>query len=221
MFIKKNNVPELNINKNLVQTNNNNLNNNSNTNRSEQNNNVNNLGNNKSTFSNLIHRFHFYRKASDKVNNNVRKNLVKMKLKKFNELCNKIINEESTDIKKYPMTSKLSPEEEANSKEFYHLYEEDDRAGIVGQMFEDLLRDKLYKLAGITFKDDLERQYWELHAWKENQLKIMKYVCDHTRGDLCEKFIYGYFMSYEERENIVLDAIKKYSVDIFGKDIFK
>lgn len=144
-----------------------------------------------------------------------------MKLKKFNELCNKIINEESTDIKKYPMTSKLSPEEEANSKEFYHLYEEDDRAGIVGQMFEDLLRDKLYKLAGITFKDDLERQYWELHAWKENQLKIMKYVCDHTRGDLCEKFIYGYFMSYEERENIVLDAIKKYSVDIFGKDIFK
>ena len=143
-------------------------------------------------------------------------------MNKFNKLYNKIINEEAFDIiKKYPMTSKLSPEEEANSKEFHHLYEEDDRAGIVGAMFEDLLRTKLYKLAGITFKDDWERHYWELHAWKENQLKIMEYVCDHTQGDLCEKFIHGYFMSYDERENIVLDAIKKYSVDIFGKDIFK
>lgn len=142
-------------------------------------------------------------------------------MNKFDQLYNKIINEESIGIKKYPMTSKLSPEEEANSKEFHHLYEEDDRANIVSEMFEDLLRNKLYKLAGITFKDDWERHYWELHAWNENKLKLMEYVCEHTQGDLYEKFVYGRFMSDKERENIVLDAIKKYSVDIFGKDIFK
>ena len=143
-------------------------------------------------------------------------------MNKFNELYNKIINEEAFDIiKKYPMTSKLSPEEEAKDKKFYHLYEEDDRVGVVGSIFDDLLKDKLYKLAGITFKDDWEEYYWRLHAWKENQLKLMEYVCEHTQGDLYEKFVHGWFMSDKERENIVLDAIKKYSVDIFGKDIFK
>ena len=61
---KKNSIPELNLNTNIH--NNNNLN--SNTNISERNNN-NNIGNNGSTFSNLIHRFRFYRKNIDKNNN--------------------------------------------------------------------------------------------------------------------------------------------------------
>ena len=68
---KKNNVPELNLNKALLNTNN--SNNNANTNRnpkSNLNSNANNSTTTGNTFSNIFNRFQFYRKNTDKNDNN-------------------------------------------------------------------------------------------------------------------------------------------------------
>ena len=67
---KKNNTPD--INNDILKTNNsNNTNNNIITNRSVKTNNINNDNNNTgNTFTNLLHRFHFYKKSTEKNNNN-------------------------------------------------------------------------------------------------------------------------------------------------------
>ena len=72
---KKNSVPELNLNKALLNTNN--SNNNANTNRnpkSNLNSNANNSSTTGNTFSNIFNKFQFYRKNTDKNDNNINNN---------------------------------------------------------------------------------------------------------------------------------------------------